>query len=67
MKTDKQTREKRIIERDNLSIEKFIERDNACPIYNEEEFDVIIKNNKQEEIRKMVKNLYDKSTIYRKL
>ena len=66
MKTDKQTREKRIIERDNLSIEKFIERDNACPIYNEEDFDVIIKNNKQEEIRKMVKNLYDKSTVYRK-
>ena len=43
MKTDKQTRQKRIIERDNLSIEKFIERDNACPIYNEEDFDVIIK------------------------
>lgn len=66
MKTDKHTRLNRIIKRDNLSTEKFMERDSACPIYNEEEFDYIIENNKKEEIRKMVKNIYDKSTIYRK-
>lgn len=66
VKANKETRLNRSIKRDNITEKKFIERDNNCPIYNEEEFDYIIDNNQKEETRKMVKQIYDKSIIYRK-
>ena len=51
-------RRKRIIKRDKITEEKFIERENAAIVYNPDDFDFIIKNNKILNIRKLVKK-YD--------
>lgn len=65
IKVSKEKRKDRATKRDNITVEKFMERDKACPIYNDTEFDYIIINDKIEKTRKMVKNIYDKSIIYR--
>ena len=51
-------RRERIIKRDKITEEKFIERENAAIVYNPDDFDFIIKNNKILNIRRLVKK-YD--------
>ena len=55
-------RRERIIKRDKITEEKFIERENAAIVYNPDDFDFIIKNNKILNIRRLVKK-YDESFI----
>lgn len=54
----RETRKERVIKRDGISEEKFIEREQAAVDYNYDDFDFIIKNNKIMNIRKLVKK-YD--------
>lgn len=56
----------RAIERDHISIEKFREREQASFCYDDLTFDFVIKNKNLESMKGMVKNIYEKSIIYRK-
>jgi len=66
VKSDFDNRLKRAMERDNISKEKFLEREKAGIKFNEDEFDYIIENNDIEISKEKVMMLYDKSIVPRK-
>lgn len=57
-------RMERVIKRDNISKEKFLERERATIEFNEKDFDQVIKNT--ENIERMVRKIYEKNIISRK-
>lgn len=57
----------RAIKRDNITSQKFIEREQASLDYDVAQFDYIIENLDFEESKKKVKKIYDKSIVSRKL
>lgn len=59
------TRMERAIIRDNITPEKFMERDKNAPYLNEADFEYIINNVDLEQTKKEVNHIYDKSLIYR--
>lgn len=66
VKSDFDNRLKRAMERDNISKEKFLEREKAGVEFNEDEFNYVIENNDIEISKEKVMMLYDKSIIPRK-
>lgn len=60
------TRLKRAMLRDKITKEKFMERESAALSYNEEIFDCVINNENDENVRKLVKKIYDESIVSRK-
>ena len=56
---------KRAMKRDNITREKFIEREKASIDFNQNDFDYIINNEEKEQTKRMVKKIYDKSIISR--
>lgn len=56
-------RKLRTLKRDNITEEKFLEREKASINFNKEEFDYVIDNNNFESTKGKVKNLYDQSII----
>lgn len=54
-------RMERVIKRDNISKEKFLERERATIEFNEKDFDQVIKNT--ENIKRMVRKVYEKNII----
>ena len=63
---DFELRKQRIIQRDGITEEKFLERENASLDFNKKDFDYIIGNNNFELTKGMVMKIYDKSIISRK-
>lgn len=59
------TRLARVKERDNITEEKFWEREQAAPLLDESQFDYIIQNENIEKTKKEVENIYEKSIIHR--
>lgn len=62
---DQQTRMKRALERDNITEEEFLRRDNAASELNPNDFEYIINNQSIEKTQEEVKLIYDKSIIHR--
>lgn len=58
-------RKERVLKRDKIAEENFLERDNNAPNYKKEDFDIILKDTTTETLKRMVK-IYDKSFISRK-
>ena len=63
VKADLEERTKRAILRDSITASKFEEREKATLDFDEEKFDYVIENKKQEKTKVMVKKIYDKSII----
>ncbi len=61
----KETRMARAMARDNITPEKFLERDANAPVLNETEFEYIINNVDLANTKKEVDRIYDKSLIHR--
>lgn len=61
--TPKKIRMERAIKRDNISKEKFEEREKAAMKYNKKEFDYIIKNTNTSKLMNEVNKLYEESII----
>lgn len=59
-------RMQRAIARDNITKEKFLEREQSAPNIDETQFEYIINNINLTETQERVKSLYDKSIIHRK-
>ena len=55
-------RKERVLKRDKIAEENFLERDNNAPNYKKEDFDIILKDTTTETLKRMVKR-YDKSFI----
>ena len=60
-----ETRLKRAMYRDNITKEKFEERENAAPSLNPSEFEYIIENENILNTQEKVRLIYDKSIIHR--
>ena len=60
-----ETRLQRAMTRDNITREKFLEREAAAPQIDETQFEYIINNVNLIETQERVKSLYDKSIIHR--
>lgn len=58
-------RKERVLKRDKIAEEYFLERDNNAPNYKKEDFDIILKDTTTETLKRMVK-INDKSFISRK-
>ncbi len=58
-------RKERVLKRDKIAEENFLERDNNAPNYKKEDFDIILKDTTTETLKRMVK-INDKSFISRK-
>ena len=54
-----------ILTTDNITEEKFLEREQAAPLLDESQFDYIIQNENIEKTKKEVENIYEKSIIHR--
>lgn len=63
VKADFNVRAQRAMKRDNISLDKFKEREKASISYDESAFNYIVNNNEIEETRKLVKSIYDKSIV----
>lgn len=59
-------RMQRAIKRDNITKEKFLEREASAPQIDEPQFEYIINNINLQDTQERVKKLYDKSIIHRK-
>lgn len=55
----------RVLIRDNISSIDFKKRDNASPIIDKEKYDYIINNIDTNKTKRKVRDIYDKSIIYR--
>lgn len=60
-----QIRMKRAMERDSITEEKFLERENAFLLVNESDFDYVILNLDKEKTKEEVYQIYEKSIIHR--
>jgi dephospho-CoA kinase len=60
-----EVRMKRAIQRDNITEEKFLQRESSAPLIDESKFEYIINNISLNETQERVKNIYDKSFIHR--
>ncbi len=65
VKADFDTRMERAIKRDDISKDKFIERNNSALKFKDEDYDYVINNIDLEETKKVVKRIYDESIISR--
>lgn len=63
VKADKKLRRERVIQRDNIEIEKFESRDRASYDYDDLEFDFVLNNDEQLDITRTVNKIYEKSYI----
>ncbi len=59
--SDLEERKKRAILRDNITEEKFMERENASIEFDESQFDFILENKNFNKTKGLVKKIYDKS------
>lgn len=59
--SDLEERKKRAILRDNITEEKFMERENASIEFDESQFNFILENKNLEKTKGLVKKIYDKS------
>lgn len=66
VETELEIRKQRAIQRDGITEEKFLEREQASLDFNREDFDYIIENNDFEFTKGKVRQIYDKSIISRK-
>ena len=55
----------RSTKRDNITKQKFLERELSAPNIDESQFEYIIENIDLEQTQERVKNIYDKSIIHR--
>lgn len=58
-------RMQRAMKRDNITEEKFLQRESSAPLIDESNFEYIINNISLNETQERVKNIYDKSFIHR--
>ena len=58
-------RMERSTKRDNITKQKFLERELSAPNIDESQFEYIIENIALEQTQERVKNIYDKSIIHR--
>ena len=58
-------RMQRAMKRDNITEEKFLQRESSAPLIDESKFEYIINNISLNETQERVKNIYDKSFIHR--
>lgn len=62
----KDVRMARAMARDNITAEKFLERDKNAPSINPDDFEYVINNVNLEYTKKEVEKIYDKSIVHRK-
>lgn len=60
-----ETRMERAMKRDGITKEKFLERESSAPTIDETQFEYVINNINLKDTQERVKNIYDKSFIYR--
>lgn len=60
-----ETRKNRVLIRDNITEEKFIEREKASLNLNDYTFDYVINNIEKNKTKRKVRDIYDKSIIHR--
>lgn len=63
IKADINLRINRAIDRDKITVAKFMERENATEKYNEKLFDYILVNSGLNDTKRKVKKIYDKSIV----
>lgn len=57
------TRMNRALIRDNIDSDKFLEREQATLDFSQNDFDYVIYNDDLENIKRLVKSIYDKSIV----
>ena len=60
-----EVRMQRAMKRDNITEEKFLQRESSAPLIDESKFEYIINNINLNETQERVKSIYDKSFIHR--